>query len=388
VRDVKSNSRDDGFTMVELLVVIVIISILAALLLPALTGGKKRATRIVCESQLREIGIADQSFAHDHNSKFPALVSTNDGGSMEFFENGDFTNTFSEFRAFQPLGTMLSTPKLLVCPTDSKLPAASFFVLQNSNVSYFAGVNAQYDQPMSILAGDGNLASSSPLVLASAGSRLTWNSKLHEFKGNVLFSDGHVEEWSDYGGPTLAATVTVALPVGGGGAPSPSQTGMANRGGAAAQFGTASQPGNTNSTAAGDMAAQMSQPACQPAGSPANPSPSKPGLVVSTIHGNLSRAGSGPSQSDQMNPVTEEVAPTTNASPAKTSVTPENDSTMSPTNRKIAWVLRDTLVGIYLLILLLVLLYAGYRTWRSRQLAERRRRLKLAQAQAHVLSEW
>ena len=27
--------------------------------------------------------------------------------------------------------------------------------------------------------------------------KLTWNSKQHEYKGNVLFSDGHVEEWSD-----------------------------------------------------------------------------------------------------------------------------------------------------------------------------------------------
>src|SRR5215469_14418041 len=79
----KSNQRANGFTLVEMLVVISIIALLAALLLPALNGGKQRAKRIVCESQLRQIGIAFQSFSHDHNSKFPMEVSTNDGGSME-----------------------------------------------------------------------------------------------------------------------------------------------------------------------------------------------------------------------------------------------------------------------------------------------------------------
>jgi cytochrome c biogenesis factor len=54
---------------------------------------------------------------------------------------------------------------------------------------------------------------------------------------------------------------------------------------------------------------------------------------------------------------------------------------MSPANRRIAIVLRDSLVGCYLLILLLILAYATYRTWRWRQQVERNRRLKLAREQ-------
>lgn len=77
-----------GFTLVELLVVIGIIAILAALLLPAVTASQLRAKRIACENQLRQIGIAFQGFSHDHNSKFPMAVPVGDGGSEEFTARG------------------------------------------------------------------------------------------------------------------------------------------------------------------------------------------------------------------------------------------------------------------------------------------------------------
>ncbi|HBC85734.1 MAG TPA: hypothetical protein DCZ94_02140 [Lentisphaeria bacterium] len=60
------------FTLIELLVVIAIIAILMALLLPALKTAKDQAKMIVCAGNEKQIGIAFEIYASDHNSYYPA----------------------------------------------------------------------------------------------------------------------------------------------------------------------------------------------------------------------------------------------------------------------------------------------------------------------------
>jgi prepilin-type N-terminal cleavage/methylation domain-containing protein len=71
--DLPRSSRD-GFTLVELLVVIAVIGILAALLLPALSHAKGRAQRIQCVNNLRQLGIGLQAFVAD-NYGYPVLLT-------------------------------------------------------------------------------------------------------------------------------------------------------------------------------------------------------------------------------------------------------------------------------------------------------------------------
>jgi prepilin-type N-terminal cleavage/methylation domain-containing protein/prepilin-type processing-associated H-X9-DG protein len=61
-----------GFTLIELLVVIAIIGILAALLLPALSGAKQQAQRSRCLSNLQQTSLMVTMYTQDNHGRYPA----------------------------------------------------------------------------------------------------------------------------------------------------------------------------------------------------------------------------------------------------------------------------------------------------------------------------
>jgi prepilin-type N-terminal cleavage/methylation domain-containing protein len=60
-----------GFTLVELLVVISIIALLLAVLLPSLAKARELAKRMVCGTQVKQIGVGMAGYAGEYNDKMP-----------------------------------------------------------------------------------------------------------------------------------------------------------------------------------------------------------------------------------------------------------------------------------------------------------------------------
>ncbi len=116
--------KHNAFTMIEMLIVISIIALLAALLLPAISNARQKAEQVSCAGNLRQLGAAFKLYELDHNS-FPPPCGHCESGSMpepSFWYNllGPFLET--EWRAGE--GPMPSENEfkgtVFACPTHSK----------------------------------------------------------------------------------------------------------------------------------------------------------------------------------------------------------------------------------------------------------------------------
>ncbi len=195
MNSISGRCSKSGFTLVGLLVIIAVLAILAAMLLPALASAKKKAQRINCVNNLKQCGLAFRMWAGDNYDKNPMDVPEAKGGTREFNTGAD------TFRHFQVMSNELSTPKILVCPADTRIAANNYTRLKNQNVSYFVGLDANESSPQMLLDGDRNItADNEPvngILKLVPGQRVSWTQAIHVDSGNVGLSDGSVQEYSN-----------------------------------------------------------------------------------------------------------------------------------------------------------------------------------------------
>jgi hypothetical protein len=111
---------------------------------------------VSCLNNLKQIGLAYHVWASDHHDRFPASESVTNDGWEEILTHAN--QGFRCWTNYAIMGNeMGQSPKLVLCPSDERLPSDNFTNFANTNLSYFVGVSADASQPQSLLAGDRNL---------------------------------------------------------------------------------------------------------------------------------------------------------------------------------------------------------------------------------------
>ena len=125
--------RNTAFTLVELMVAVAIVSVLAALLLPAVQSIRESARRNQCASHLKQIGLALHCYHDAHRTLPPGTISPFASARTAF------DVLFAKRGAFDPANTSAETPWLFqLWPFLEQRPAWDQF---DVNVGVFGYVN-------------------------------------------------------------------------------------------------------------------------------------------------------------------------------------------------------------------------------------------------------
>jgi prepilin-type N-terminal cleavage/methylation domain-containing protein len=225
--------QNKAFTLIELLVVIAIIAILAALLLPALAAAKRKAQRINCISNIKQIGIAFRLWEGDNQDRYPMAVSTAYNGAKEkIYTAGNGATAAAQVPAgwgmtniFVVMSNELSTPKVLFCPSDNVRSTTTNFTAlhyDDLNMSYFVCGDAVETYPQMILDGDRNIgtctANNIPATMTNTtgvqwvGDPAAWWAwsavDMHLRVGNLGMADGSAQQATVAGLQTALGTAT------------------------------------------------------------------------------------------------------------------------------------------------------------------------------------
>lgn len=103
-----------AFTLIELLVVIAVISLLAAMLLPALQNSKMQASRISCNNNLHQISIALADYSQSYNGAYPTIALAADWAGVDTASQTGWTYKLAQNSAQNPD----IMKKIFRCPQD------------------------------------------------------------------------------------------------------------------------------------------------------------------------------------------------------------------------------------------------------------------------------
>jgi type IV pilus assembly protein PilA len=123
-------NKDEGFTLIELMVVVMIIAVLIAIAIPSFLGFRKSAQDRSAQSELRNVLLSEKAY---------------------WLDNGEYTETAADILAFEPNANMNADPAVgvaadlrdadsdIVCLTRTAESGNTFSLWESASGGTFYG---------------------------------------------------------------------------------------------------------------------------------------------------------------------------------------------------------------------------------------------------------
>jgi prepilin-type N-terminal cleavage/methylation domain-containing protein/prepilin-type processing-associated H-X9-DG protein len=98
--------RRNGFTVIELIIVLIILAVLAAIVYPVFVRTHCNERGITCRSNLRQITLSFKQYIQDYDARFPLAVNSKNGTTKGSWAGG--------------LRDYLKSQAIFLCPSDKK----------------------------------------------------------------------------------------------------------------------------------------------------------------------------------------------------------------------------------------------------------------------------
>ena len=212
-------TRRHGFTLVEMLIVIAVVGILAAILFPVFARVRENGRKTACMSNMKQLGLAFQQYSFDNGRKYPKAGNFQawaDGGhwvkgnrnyansehGLAKDQNGNFE--WNKTASDGTPGTVdveggalynyVKTAASFVCPSTENARDKRLGYSMNCALANVSDVRIRNPGDMVLLVDEGKSLNDGYFwavdTSADAQDLLT---KAHNGGGNLLFADYHVK---------------------------------------------------------------------------------------------------------------------------------------------------------------------------------------------------
>ncbi|MBI5831549.1 MAG: DUF1559 domain-containing protein [Armatimonadetes bacterium] len=201
-----NQNRRRGFTLIEMLVVIAIIAILAAILFPVFAKAREKARQSSCSSNLKQIGLAMIQYRQDYDETTPWYVN---GASWNTWAAG----TAYWGRFYEPYA---KSQQIFRCPSAASTDSAGSTGGADNGVNANYGLNGYYENKTDAVvtapsdkivvhdSWETRLDDNGDMLCPQTGQTLNltqwrayparvWEYWRHNETCNLLFYDGHVK---------------------------------------------------------------------------------------------------------------------------------------------------------------------------------------------------